>query len=322
MPHPEGQHSAHGAETSTRTDASAGYYFDNLSWKTLSTITRVMPDVMKIGLLCYVLPKPWSPPPVATELDDDSRPAVDRYAHLFSAKSKASSDVHRVAELPWPESPTDISERWEVRPVSMMVRRQIVNNTKYRLVKDLQQRYRAGAKIHVAAAHAQESSDGNPKAKKKKISRDRKATGGEPAESAEINLTLDDNIREADPASSAVVEDSNSNMKDGDEAAGEEDSREVEEKSPQDCSGVGVGIKRTREHQVADLVESAEIKDTSVERDGERPTIGDGDVSKFTSNAFKRTRVRRNIDDIREKSAITKKATIWELLSSPDHEEE
>lgn len=280
---------------------------------------------MKIGLLCYVLPKPWSPPPVATELDTDSRPAVDRYAHLFSVKSKASSDVHRVAELPWPESPMDIFERWEVRPVSMMVRRQIVNNTKYRLAKDLQQRYRAGAKIHVAAAHAQESSDRNPKAKKNKISRDRKAIGGEPAESAEINLALDGDIREADPASSAIVEDSNSNMKDGDDEGGEEGNREVEEKSQQDCSDVGVGMKRTREHQVTDIIENEESKDidgTSVEREGEKPTVSDGDVSKFSSNAFKRTRIRRNIDDVREKLAVTKKATIWELLSSPDPEEE
>lgn len=43
MPHPEGQHSAHGTETFKCGDASTGYYFDNLSWKTLSTITRVMP---------------------------------------------------------------------------------------------------------------------------------------------------------------------------------------------------------------------------------------------------------------------------------------
>lgn len=35
-------------------------------------------DVMIIGLLCYVSPKPWVP--VATESEVESRSAVDRYA--------------------------------------------------------------------------------------------------------------------------------------------------------------------------------------------------------------------------------------------------
>lgn len=45
MPHPEGRHSLASGESMTGGDLSPaeGYYFDNLSWKTLSTITRVMP---------------------------------------------------------------------------------------------------------------------------------------------------------------------------------------------------------------------------------------------------------------------------------------
>ena len=93
-----------------------------LSWLQLSTLTRVMPDVMKTLLLCYVLPAPTD----------------------ASSSSSSSKDGHTPIDL----SSIDCLERLTVRPVTSLVRRQ--PSTMEVSVGETHEKYRRGAGLRFA----------------------------------------------------------------------------------------------------------------------------------------------------------------------------
>eukprot|EP01039_Chlorochromonas_danica_P002946 gene2945-3214_t len=114
-----------------RTTATSMESESNTLWRHVSSLTRVMPDVMKVCLFCYVLPKNWNSPstPASTE---QSTP----YAHLFEPVIENTCPLELSSSL-----------LWDVRPVSVMVRRQQVNNERYLSVQALARRYHQGSKL-------------------------------------------------------------------------------------------------------------------------------------------------------------------------------
>lgn len=113
------------AESSTATSS-------NMSWRHASSLTRVMPDVMKICLICFVLPAGWQSAPAAL-----AAPGTSPYAHLFAS---AGTQDDSLAAM----------QSWEVRAVSMLVRRLQVNNERYPTIGDIARRYQHGSKLRHA----------------------------------------------------------------------------------------------------------------------------------------------------------------------------
>lgn len=299
---------------------------------------------MKLGILCYVLPKDWD---LSVEKAQSSNgisdsnlasittfpPAPVRYGHLFCSDSSKS--------LRAPNSPTEIEEFWTVRPVSILVRRLPVNNTKYPRVDVLQQRYRAGAKLNNASSNASEALDlegGDGTKKKTKRKKDFKKKVKLPVESIapttgdDMNMEHDlDNINEGG-GEEHDVNDINISEGEGDALTNadeiiyvslenDEESKDIPNESSTTISVENrldleddSTLKRPREEDIDHSErEYLEINDSNVQYKVDlSSTVGGG-----ANTAFKRIRVRRDVEVVREKSQLTKKASIWELLNSP-----
>jgi hypothetical protein len=118
-----------------------------IGWRHLSTLTRVMPDVMKLLGLCYVLPKP-PPRPQATAAvssPDNNNDNMDEQSvdldYLFGVKGLPVIDLSTPACL----------DLIEVRVVTSLVRRLIVQgDNHYSTIGDIQAKYRGCSVLKVA----------------------------------------------------------------------------------------------------------------------------------------------------------------------------
>lgn len=291
---------------------------------------------MKLGLLCYVLPSAWQPVEENKEEETSvkcSVPAPVRYAHLFDTRSSTNTSSF-VGVNSWPKTLDDMEQLWTVRPVSIMVRRLPVSNVKYPKVEILQQRYRAGAKINMA--NQASTADGEKKkSKRKNFKKKPKSSVTNSEVTAEEPSTTDVEGREQDSKGSMISEEVVENMDvdvnnanddiDNNNSVQVDNQENLEESDEDDNVEEMVGLKRShkdmdvQEQQSPDdkstpPVESAVESNTQLNPSGLvlPQTTGEDNIV----TAFKKARVRREIDEIRGKSALTKKATIWELLSS------
>jgi tRNA splicing endonuclease len=148
---------------STREDTSG-----LLGWRQVSSLTRVMPDVMKICLLCYVLPN--CVPSVESPQPSNSTPGTEQvsvspYQQLFAQSTGQSEDKLRLAD----------ALKLQVRPVSVLVRRLQVNNELYPRIKDVARKYQRSALLHQARRPKAFASSG------RSSSGDRNGEGGDSA---------------------------------------------------------------------------------------------------------------------------------------------
>jgi hypothetical protein len=97
-----------------------------VGWRHLSTLTRVMPDVMKLLGLCYVLPKQKN---THSNMNDDN----------LTLDSIFGLDVYTPIDLSTPACIDQI----EVRVVTSSVRRLVVSFEKYPSIRDVQAKYRS-----------------------------------------------------------------------------------------------------------------------------------------------------------------------------------
>lgn len=256
----------------------------------------------------------------------------------------------------------------------MMVRRLTVANTKYPSVSVLQQRYRAGAKINLAAASSaplgEHTAAVKQPGKKKKFNRERRQINNPSASTTDATEPdyVCENSGEYPGKSLAVgtsvrigVDQGISKFNENGEG-GEEEERKNEddvvaqfhidgvpfmEEITAASSNVAAaeiplisGQKRTLDDMslpsavsFVDVhiednpqmdVDQTEVKVPSVAHQSESWNTNTNAVSTTMpiSTAFKRSRLRRNVEDIREKHGVTKKSTIWDLLSAPDTDDE
>lgn len=103
-----------------------------IGWRHLSTLTRVMPDVMKLLGLCYVLPKS------NTNMDSDSQ-SLESVFGLENVPDIDLTDPKCIDQL-------------EVRLVTSLVRRLVVNSSEgaYQSIGKIQRKYRSCSILKVA----------------------------------------------------------------------------------------------------------------------------------------------------------------------------
>ena len=103
-----------------------------VGWRHLSTLTRVMPDVMKLLGLCYVLPK------TDTSIGSESL-SLESVFGLENVPEIDLSDPKCIDQL-------------EVRLVTSLVRRLVVNSSEgaYQSIEDVQKKYRSCSILKVA----------------------------------------------------------------------------------------------------------------------------------------------------------------------------
>ena len=112
-----------------------------IGWRHLATLTRVMPDVMKMLTLCYVQPKRSA--------------SGDRVDDLFGVGAdSACLDF---------TSPGFI-DAVEVKSMTCLVRRQLVNSETYKSAAQIQSKYRAGSLLK----HARQKQVSKKKRKKRR----------------------------------------------------------------------------------------------------------------------------------------------------------
>ena len=121
-------------DVETDTDADGDSSRCQLGWRHVSTLTRVMPDVMKQMLMCYVLRSAASSSSCAERIDYSSSACV---------------------------------RQLQVRPVTTHIRRQFVTEKNYMTVRAVQTKIRAGSVLKMPRK------EGNMKSKKKKAKKRR-----------------------------------------------------------------------------------------------------------------------------------------------------
>lgn len=120
------------------------------TWRNLSTITRIMPDVMKLGLLCCVLSLDDTTMSNATGQTSTAANDSFKYAHLFDVKeessisqSSASAAAVDVTNRPFIDFSTPAClGQLLIHPVTVMTRRHCIGSEKaYPTVTSIQQRF-------------------------------------------------------------------------------------------------------------------------------------------------------------------------------------
>lgn len=137
--------------------ATEGYNVDNLhdqvdldlvGWRQLSSLTRIMPDVMKLLVLCYVLP---------IESTKDTSNSVEicpgsqwnESLHLEATEKLNLHDPLGLENLFSHVDPTNFSSlssinKLYVRPTSLLVRRSVIRpDENYVNISDLQSKYQS-----------------------------------------------------------------------------------------------------------------------------------------------------------------------------------
>ena len=103
-----------------------------ISWRHVSTMTRVMPDVMKLLVLCYVLPVD-----ISNHIDDTKELTnEDVLEHVFDEGSSSSSEK----KLDY-STPACLDEM-QVHPTTCLVRRLPCKGDNYESIADVQMKYR------------------------------------------------------------------------------------------------------------------------------------------------------------------------------------
>jgi tRNA splicing endonuclease len=110
-----------------------------IGWRHLCTLTRVMPDVMKLLGLCYVLPK--SDDDDDDDNDNDNNKEEKDLDYIFGLKGVPSLDYSTPACI----------EKMEVRVVTALVRRLLIQpDGHYQTIGDIQDKYRSKSILKVA----------------------------------------------------------------------------------------------------------------------------------------------------------------------------
>ena len=132
-------------------------------WRHVSTLTRVMPDVMKLSVLCYVLPKEWAKKGDNENENNNNKMIIEEHSNnnndeilskIFDEKEKnvneesiwqrmfgqKSNDINSSSSIDF-SSPTCLEEL-TVRPVSSLVRRLVAKSDHYLTIGGTQEKYR------------------------------------------------------------------------------------------------------------------------------------------------------------------------------------
>jgi tRNA-intron lyase len=123
-------------------------------WRHISTLTRVMPDVMKLSVLCYVLPIEWE----KQKIDDNKMDTVNNFENdEILSKIFDEKEIIKKEETIWQrmfgrksnksDSAIDYStpsclEKLTVRPVTSLVRRLVAKSDHYLTMGGQQEKYR------------------------------------------------------------------------------------------------------------------------------------------------------------------------------------
>jgi tRNA-intron lyase len=133
------------------------------SWRHISTLTRVMPDVMKLMTVCYVLPSNFvargAPAPAAAPTSDEDEAAAAAAARGEEQQGPSSSPVLTNQDLlkeifggfagssaaapALDFSSPAVLEQLHVRPVTTLVRRLPCKSDSYQTIGDVQKKYRS-----------------------------------------------------------------------------------------------------------------------------------------------------------------------------------
>lgn len=251
-----------------------------ISWRNLSTITRIMPDVMKLGLLCYVVPKDDSK--VSEGINAAATNGGFKYGHLFDINeenSSSQSTASAAATDDVKQSIIDFStsaclNQLMLRPVTLITRRHCIGSSKeYPTVTSLQRKFR----------HSKGSR--NPHSggdKKKKVKTPKKSP---------------QNDRQAVSTVVPPIQDQ-----------GQEQSQEPSVTIPlEEGSFVPVLAAETSSPQ-AEEVKAAD--ESSARMSGKKRT-----ADEISSKVLqKKSRKRRDIDEVRTKKS--KNQTIWHVLAA------
>lgn len=113
-------------------------------WRHISTLTRVMPDVMKLMTMCYVFPTSFVAREGAPTLDpasaSDPPPTLcneDVLREIFTGYPSA------LLEVPLDYSSPAVLDQLVVRPVTTLVRRLACKGEGYQTIRDVQTKYRS-----------------------------------------------------------------------------------------------------------------------------------------------------------------------------------
>lgn len=121
-------------------------------WRHISTLTRVMPDVMKLSVLCYVLPKEWE----KQKNENDSKVEMSNNDEILS-KIFDEKEIIKNEETIWQRmfgrksnksnsiidySTPSCLEKLTVRPVTSLVRRLVAKSDHYLTMGGQQEKYR------------------------------------------------------------------------------------------------------------------------------------------------------------------------------------
>ena len=110
-----------------------------LGWRHVSTLTRVMPDVMKLLLVCYVQPIDFDPEQKLTENDGELTNA-DILADIFRDDENAECRaLPRKIDYSTPACLDELT----VRPVTTLIRRLPTKGEYYQTIGDKQTQYRS-----------------------------------------------------------------------------------------------------------------------------------------------------------------------------------
>ena len=174
---------------------------DRMEWRHISSLTRVVPDVMKILIICYVLPKKWSSSKTAehtSSLSTDSNKSFlgsifsvgKAVLNFFSGEAKKEGlhnvdmKADKLENLPKEESNLDLLFNFEteesidfstesslnnlvVRPVTAMIRRQHARGDNYQGIKQVQKKCKSTS-ILKRPRQIKSSSVGGKKSKKRR----------------------------------------------------------------------------------------------------------------------------------------------------------
>lgn len=127
------------------------------SWRHISTLTRVMPDVMKLMTMCYVLPNNFvsrgAPATVPTSNNEDSAARGEDQEGPSSSPVLRNQDLLKEifggfagssAAVPALDfSSPAVLEQLHVRPVTTLVRRLPCKSDSYQTIGDVQKKYRS-----------------------------------------------------------------------------------------------------------------------------------------------------------------------------------
>jgi tRNA-intron lyase len=131
-------------------------------WRHISTLTRVMPDVMKLSVLCYVLPKEWA---TKSDISDKKNDYDNNKMNIEENNDKILSKIFDENEMK-PKKEESIWQRMfgqksidinsngidfstpkcldelTVRPISSLVRRLVAKSDHYLTIGGTQEKYR------------------------------------------------------------------------------------------------------------------------------------------------------------------------------------